>query len=161
MCRITSAPSLSIRPSARSFCRPMHVAVVLMAVLLGTMAAAGENPPIPACLQGATIGVEGDSGGCDEAQMNRLCEQIIQMNRHDRRFVEKFKAAQAAWRQFRDAHLASLFPAEDKVQAYGSVYGECVQRAARELTCERIEQLYRWVKGVPEGEVCAGSLPIQ
>ncbi len=71
------------------------------------------------------------------------------------------KAAQAAWRQFRDAHLASLFPAEDKVQAYGSVYGECVQRAARELTCERIEQLYRWVKGVPEGEVCAGSLPIQ
>jgi uncharacterized protein YecT (DUF1311 family) len=93
------------------------------------------------------------------AEMEQLYTLIIQRFKGDAVFVTKLRAAQLAWRRFRDAQLEALYPAADKQLAYGSAYSGCRQMAMAVLTRQRIEQLRLWLIGVAEGDVCAGSLP--
>jgi uncharacterized protein YecT (DUF1311 family) len=76
-------------------------------------------------------------------------------------FLQKLKAAQRLWIAFRDAHLESLYPAGDKQLEYGSAYGACRCLALVELTNRRLEELKVWLRGVPEGETCKGSVRIR
>ena len=73
-------------------------------------------------------------------------------------FLDKLEKAQKAWMAFRDAQLEAVYPAADKDTEYGSVYPMCRCSALTELTTQRIEQLKRWIDGVEEGDVCAGSV---
>jgi uncharacterized protein YecT (DUF1311 family) len=93
------------------------------------------------------------------AEMDRLYAMVLQKFSGDAVFIAKLKAAQDAWRGFRDAHLEALYPAENKVQYYGSAYGQCRQAAIVAITRPRIEQLRQWLEGMAEGDVCAGSRP--
>ena len=95
------------------------------------------------------------------AEMDRLYGEILQRFNSEKVFVEKIRAAQNAWCNYRDAHLEALYPAEDKTLVYGSAYRHCHQIALVDLTLQRIKHLRLWLDGVEEGDICAGSRPHQ
>jgi uncharacterized protein YecT (DUF1311 family) len=97
--------------------------------------------------------------GAAVAEMERIYAEILNRFDDDTRFIAKLQASQKAWQHYRDAHLEALYPADDKMLAYGSAYRHCRQIAIAALTRERIKHLRQWLQGVPEGEVCVGSLP--
>lgn len=93
-----------------------------------------------------------------DAEMNRLYRQVLNGYKSDAVFIRKLKLAQRAWVQFRDAHLESLYPKQDKLSAYGSAHPMCRCLVLAELTDERTKALKKWVTGPEEGDVCAGSM---
>lgn len=96
-----------------------------------------------------------------DAEMNTVYRQVLNKYKSETVFLAKFKAAQRAWIAFRDAHLESLYPEPDKLQAYGSVYPVCRCRVLTDLTAERTKQLKQWLDGAEEGDVCSGSVKIK
>ena len=94
-----------------------------------------------------------------DAEMNRTYKQVLDKYQLDNVFIEKLKTAQRAWIKFRDADLESLYP--NTPSAYGSINPMCRCIALAELTTERTKSLKRWIDGVEEGDVCAGSMKIK
>lgn len=92
-----------------------------------------------------------------DAELNKTYKKILTEYKEDKVFIEKLKKAQKAWLVYRDAHIESVYPEEDK-SYYGSVYGMCNCEVKQELTEQRTKILKQWVKGVKEGDVCAGSV---
>jgi uncharacterized protein YecT (DUF1311 family) len=76
----------------------------------------------------------------------------------DPQFLARLKQAQRAWIAFRDAHLAARFPKPDKQAEYGSSYLMCRCTVLSELTEHREKELKTWADGIPEGDVCNGSV---
>lgn len=95
-----------------------------------------------------------------DAELNKVYQRVLSENGADTLFVEKMKAAQRAWVAYRDAHFESLYPAADP-REYGSVYPMCRCQTLTEITKKRTNELRRWVQGVREGDVCAGSIKIR
>jgi uncharacterized protein YecT (DUF1311 family) len=95
-----------------------------------------------------------------DEEMNSIYKQILIQYKDDSIFIEKLKVAQRAWLLFRDAHLESLYPEEDKLLYYGSVYSMCRCIALAGLTRKRTEELKLWLTGMEEGDVCGGSIRI-
>jgi len=89
--------------------------------------------------------------------MNRIYRKIITEAKGDAQFIAKMKKAQRAWLAFRDAQLEATYP-DPAPHAYGSVNPMCRCMVLEQLTYERTEQLRPWADGVPEGDVCAGSV---
>ena len=96
-----------------------------------------------------------------DAQLNKLYQKILVEYRKDKLFISKFRIAQRTWVAFRNAHVQEIFPEPDLVRAYGTINLPCRCEAMNELTQTRIQQLKKWVDGVEEGEVCAGSIKIK
>lgn len=90
-------------------------------------------------------------------ELNQTYRRVLSERGADRSFVSKMRGAQRAWVAYRDAHLASLYPAADVRRTYGSVYETCRCTALTEATRLRTNQLRRWLEGAAEGDVCAGS----
>ncbi len=95
-----------------------------------------------------------------DKELNRVYKQINESYKDDRKFIEKLTIAQRAWIAFRDAELEMKYPGEDKQSAYGSSYSMCANMYMSHLTIQRIETLKHWLKGVEEGDVCAGSMKL-
>ncbi|HEV8486278.1 MAG TPA: lysozyme inhibitor LprI family protein [Blastocatellia bacterium] len=117
-------------------------------------------------LAAAQTQAEMDKKSCDEykqsdAEMSRVYQQVISKYKADPLFIEKLRAAQRAWIVFRDAHVASRYPATEPRKAYGSVYAMCRCEALIDLTRQRADQLREWAKGAEAGDVCAGSIKIR
>jgi uncharacterized protein YecT (DUF1311 family) len=96
-----------------------------------------------------------------DAEMNKVYRRILSENSSDRLFVQKMRAAQRAWVIFRDAHLASIYPAVDKRGAYGSINPMCQCMELEKITDERLHVLQQWVTGIEEGDVCGGSIKVK
>ena len=97
-----------------------------------------------------------------DAELNRVYQQILAAKAGDAAFVKAFREAQRAWIAFRDAHLKSIYPDPFPREAYGSANPMCQCGDLQELTADRTKQLRRlWIEGTVEGDVCAGSSPIQ
>ena len=96
-----------------------------------------------------------------DAELNSIYKRILSINAKDSDFANALRAAQAAWIAFRDAHLKSLY-SDPSENAYGSVNPMCRCIVLEQLTAERTRQLREiWIRGTPEGDVCAGSSPIR
>ncbi|MGH8478558.1 MAG: lysozyme inhibitor LprI family protein [Gammaproteobacteria bacterium] len=92
-----------------------------------------------------------------DAALNASYGQILAEHKKEAAFVAKFKEAQRAWVKFRDAHISSVFPAENAQAEYGSSFPMCSCAEAASLTSQRVEQLKQWLAADNEGDVCAGS----
>ncbi len=88
-----------------------------------------------------------------------LSNFIVNYYAKDTAFITKYKASQKIWMQYRDAQLAMKFPAYDKSE-YGSIYSQCAGDYLAALTNQRNAILKVWKTGIPEGEVCRGSIPL-
>ena len=93
-----------------------------------------------------------------DAKLNKVYQRILAEYRQDKIFIEKLKVAQRAWLAFRDAHLASIYPAANQRLEYGSVNPMCQCQVLVQLTEERAKTLQQWINGTIEGDVCAGSV---
>jgi uncharacterized protein YecT (DUF1311 family) len=91
-------------------------------------------------------------------ELNAVYRRILAEYATAPQFIQNLKNAQRAWVAFRDAHLEAIYPAPDKQAEYGSAYPLCRCLALAELTKVRVEELKGWLNGVPEGEVCRGSI---
>lgn len=90
--------------------------------------------------------------------LNKVYKKILADYKDDKAFLEKLKKAQRSWLAYRDLHLESLYPEEDKSSYYGSVFGMCACTSKKEITEQRTKVLKKWIDGVLEGEVCGGSI---
>lgn len=117
---------------------------------------------VPLTPTNAQTQIDMQDKACDDfkkadAELNKAYKKILYEYKHDKVFIEKLKKAQKAWLTYRDAHIESIYPVEDKASEYGSVYGMCYCTAKKELTEQRTKMLKQWVDGVVEGDVCSGS----
>jgi uncharacterized protein YecT (DUF1311 family) len=96
-----------------------------------------------------------------DQQLNKVWKAILVKYKDQPVFLEKLKASQKLWLQFRDAEIAAHFPVgkgEDPATQYGSVYPMCVGQLQASLTQQRVQQLQAWLNGAQEGDTCAGSI---
>lgn len=93
-----------------------------------------------------------------DTELNRTYKKIMSEYKDDKTFLEKMKKAQRAWLTYRDAHIESVYPVEDKAAEYGSVYGTCYCSTKKDLTDQRTKMLKQWLAGTREGDVCSGSI---
>ncbi len=119
------------------------------------------------CSAGASAQSQADmnSAACGrfrraDDELNRVYQQILREYAEDADFVARLKEAQRAWLAYRDAHVESVFPGEDKRAVYGSVFPMCHCGEMERLTRERTRVLRRWLTGLPEGDVCAGTIRV-
>ena len=91
-----------------------------------------------------------------DAEMNRTYAVIRRNYGGDRVFLAALRKAQLAWIRYREAQLASIFPGDGS--QYGSVNPMCRCGELAEMTKARTQILNRWVEGIEEGDVCAGSV---
>ena len=112
-----------------------------------------------------TAKTQGDLHACADhgaeaadKRLNDVYQLILRKYSTDPAFIAKLSSAQQAWLNFRDAELQAIYPREDKLASYGSVWPMCNLQERTRLTEERTKELRRWVKGIPEGNVCAGSI---
>jgi uncharacterized protein YecT (DUF1311 family) len=93
-----------------------------------------------------------------DKELNDTYKEILVIYNKDTLFIKKLKVAQKAWILFRDAHLSSIFPAEDLALEYGSMYHMCYSEELGTITKERIKELKVWLDGYDESEGCNGSV---
>ena len=92
--------------------------------------------------------------------MNEIYSRVLKEYAKDTEFIAKLKVAQKARTAFRDAQVEALFPKANKQVEYGTVYPMCHCIELQSLTEERTKQLKMWVDGIPEGDVCSGSVKV-
>ena len=129
---------------------PLPVRLLFIMVLVTACAGSGPPPnrneqPVPSMPE-------------SEVRLNQAYDEVLYLYRDDPVFTGKLKASQRQWHLYRDAHLEALYPARDKMYAYGSVYPSCYRIEKERLVLQRTEELMRWVEGHPEGDVCGGSI---
>lgn len=96
-----------------------------------------------------------------DAELNSVWKSILAKYKDQPQFLDKLKASQRLWLQFRDAELEALYPVakgQDARIQYGSMYPTCYTGAKAKLTRQRTEQLKVWLDGAQEGDTCSGSI---
>ncbi|WP_316740747.1 lysozyme inhibitor LprI family protein [Pedobacter antarcticus] len=88
-------------------------------------------------------------------ELNRVYQNILKEYSAKAQFIKNIKAAQRLWLKLRDADLAARFPEKGQ---YGSAESMCRASYLESLTRDRIKVLKVWVDGIPEGDVCNGSV---
>lgn len=90
-----------------------------------------------------------------EKKLNVVYQQVLKEYQSDTTFIKNLKAAQGAWLKYRDAEMQAKYP-NDRI--YGSIQPVCTASFKKQLTEERIAHLQTWLRGMEEGDVCAGSV---
>lgn len=91
-----------------------------------------------------------------DKKLNEIYQLIIKDYATNKAFIQNLKEAQRIWIQFRDAQVKAMYPAAAKT--YGSVFPMCKANYLTELTHQRTEALRVWLNGLPQGDVCSGSI---
>lgn len=97
----------------------------------------------------------GDGFEQADKELNMVYQKILKSYTAQPKFIAKLKVAQRLWVQLRDAELAARYPDSG---SYGSVAPMCESMYMESLTRERIKFLKVWLTGIPEGDVCNGSV---
>ena len=95
-----------------------------------------------------------------DQELNRTYQQILKEYRTQTVFLQSLKAAQQRWIQFRDAEMKARYPAANSQLEYGSFFPVCYSNGMEELTKARTKQLRLWLTGIPEGDMCNGSVKV-
>ena len=95
-----------------------------------------------------------------DQELNRTYQQIFKEYRTKTAFLQSLKAAQQRWIQFRDAEMKARYPAANAQFEYGSFFPVCYSNGLEELTKARTKQLRLWLTGIPEGDMCNGSVKV-
>jgi uncharacterized protein YecT (DUF1311 family) len=122
----------------------------------------GAEPPA-SCIetaktQSALNQCAGEGFRAAEGEMLRLFQKVRETYARDPLFLKRLDESQRAWLRYRTAQLAMRFPHADAPHYYGSVQPMCEGIYLAQLTQQRVATLREWIDGVPEGDVCAGSL---
>ncbi|MBB5620796.1 uncharacterized protein YecT (DUF1311 family) [Pedobacter cryoconitis] len=91
-------------------------------------------------------------------ELNTIYQKILKEYAAKTQFIKNIKAAQLLWIKLRNADLAARYPEMGK---YGSAEAMCRASYLESLTRDRIKTLKVWLDGIPEGDVCNGSVKNQ
>jgi len=125
-----------------------------------------QSPQSKACFDKALTQMEmnkcaGADADAAESEMNRTYQAILKKYADQPLFMQRLREAQRAWLVFRDAQIEMRFPIaakESPPARYGSVYPMCHSQYKAQLTQRRTQELEQWLAGIPEGDVCSGSV---
>ena len=92
-----------------------------------------------------------------DQMLNQTYQTILKQYSRDALFIQNLKKAQRLWLQLRDADLRAKYP-DYGPGHYGSVQPVCESDELTTLTEARTRQLRVWLTGIPEGDVCTGSV---
>lgn len=92
-----------------------------------------------------------------DKELNAVYQKILKEYAKQPIFISKLKNAQRLWIQLRDAELDARYPEPNQ---YGSALPSCRAIYLTELTHQRTKFLKTWLIGIPEGDVCNGSVKI-
>lgn len=95
-----------------------------------------------------------------DQELNATYQQILKEYATDTAFISHLKIAQRLWIKFRDAELLMKYPPQP-AGYYGSVQPMCEKTYLEQLTRDRIKTLKVWLDGIPEGDVCTGSVKMK
>lgn len=110
--------------------------------------------------------IELDSKQADEGfkladkELNNLYQQILVEYKSDTLFINKLRASQRIWMQFRDTELAMKYP-EMETGDSSTFSPKCSSSYLAELTKTRTETLKTWLTGYDlsnESNTCSGSV---
>ncbi len=142
----------------------MRPALLLTLLLAASASNASDDPTCdPAGSQSRLNACTDGEYAANDAKLNATYRAVLAKHADQPVFIDNLKASQRLWIKFRDAELKVKFPigkSDDPKFIYGSVYPMCVGHYLAELTRQRTAQLQAWIDGIPEGDVCTGSLPI-
>ena len=96
-----------------------------------------------------------------DQELNSVYQAVLNKHANDKKFIENIKLAQRAWLKWRDAEMAAIYPEQKQAEFYGSSFAGCWSDQLATLTRERTLQLRKWLDGVEEGDICAGSIPFK
>ncbi|KEQ28216.1 hypothetical protein N180_00850 [Pedobacter antarcticus 4BY] len=88
-------------------------------------------------------------------ELNKVYQTILKEYASKTKFIKNIKTAQRLWLKLRDADLEARFPEKGQ---YGTAESLCRATYLTSLTRDRIKVLKVWVDGIPEGDVCNGSV---
>lgn len=95
-----------------------------------------------------------------DKELNSTYQKILKEYRADPAFIKNLKIAQNIWIKFRDAEVNMKYPAREPGY-YGSIQPTCWNMYMTELTQKRTKELKIWLIGIPEGDVCSGSVKMK
>lgn len=87
-------------------------------------------------------------------------QKILKEYSTDLVFIKNLKIAQNIWIKFRDAEMNTKYPQREPGY-YGSIQPTCWNMYMTELTQKRTKELRTWLIGIPEGDVCSGSVKMK
>lgn len=90
-----------------------------------------------------------------DKELNVVYGKILKEYADQPQFIKKLKVTQRLWVQLRDAELAAKYPESG---TYGSAAPMCESIYLETLTKDRTKFLRVWLTGIPEGDVCVGSV---
>jgi len=76
-----------------------------------------------------------------EAQMDDVYNTLLTKTESQPEALAKIKAAQKAWLVYRDAYVAAMYPAKNKLTEYGSMYPMKVSLLRAKLTQKQVAAL--------------------
>lgn len=109
----------------------------------------------PAQTQGTLNQRAKDGYEATERELNQTYQALLKQYAADTVFITAVRVAQRTWIKFRDAELAMMYPAH---HTGGSALPMCKAAYLETLTRQRISTLRQWVDGMPEGDLCQGSI---
>jgi uncharacterized protein YecT (DUF1311 family) len=96
-----------------------------------------------------------------DKELNATYQKILKEYKTDFEFLKNLKVSQNIWIKFRDAEMKTKYPDRKEAGYYGSVQPMCWSIHLIQLTKERTKNLKIWLTGIPEGDVCSGSVKIK
>jgi len=93
-----------------------------------------------------------------DKELNAVYQNILREYAKQPIFIAKLKTAQRLWVQLRNAEMEARFPEPNQ---YGSALPSCRAIYLEDLTRTRIKFLRTWLTGIPEGDVCNGSVKMK
>lgn len=110
----------------------------------------GLHTQSPAQSQGAMNSSAENQLKVSEQKMDSVYAAILNRYAANPELIASLKKAQKAGVDFREAHVESVYPGENKSVTYGSVYPLCATNLITRLTDQRIQQLQLWLQGTEE-----------
>lgn len=92
-----------------------------------------------------------------DKELNTTYNKVLKEYKSDVPFIKNLKVSQNIWIKFRDAEMKTKYP-DREPGYYGSIQPTCWYNYLAELTKKRTKDLKVWLKGVEEGDSCAGSI---
>jgi uncharacterized protein YecT (DUF1311 family) len=76
-----------------------------------------------------------------DVKLNQAYKRLIAEATNDSVALAKFRAFENAWIKYRDTYLDAAYPAEDKQEAYGTIYPTDFSELRRKLTEDQTKVL--------------------
>jgi uncharacterized protein YecT (DUF1311 family) len=96
-----------------------------------------------------------------DKELNATYQKILKEYKTDFEFLKNLKISQNIWIKFRDAEMKTRYPDRKEEGYYGSVQPMCWSIYLTQLTQQRTKNLKIWLTGIPEGDICSGSVTIK